>query len=508
MRNWIWLFVVFLAVPSLALAQVAPDAEPMGTPERAYVRLARPLVGTESLFDVTTPRRRCEQTLISGSWYVVDAACAEHQRLYTADTGGDGVAVVRGGFELSGDAAGRVVNLSTPLNPGDLLSTGPNSGPLYCLWTRLSTESTTHQYLVAGHCAIAGANLYRHQPGGTNRQPLTVTAARASQETDNSCSEVHWCERIRAGDPDAVYLCVDVGESERYDEHFLYPPGYDRSLGIMQPNRRIVVASRYLVAAGRPAVEVPPGQIDFEEPHIRSVRPPESGVVTSEVAASSAPTPVCQTNRITTIPSLRSGRTQVTFKYRYTRSEAERSQAITLLVEPAYGGAIRFGLATVFGPAVSHQYSVLTAPGAGQRELGLSFTGNAEFELVVGATAFVWDLIGRGGRTYITPRPWWSYVIPSPLIGMGVIGTLGDKVSAFQSLHLGGEWEFTRAFSIAATAVLRRTTRLNDGLSVGSPVSGDDIGAFTHAELNWGFGLVVNFSPELLQVATPTIPSR
>jgi hypothetical protein len=333
---------------------------------------------------------------------------------------------------------------------------------------------------------------------------ILVGSPVSAEEDPAPCKPARqWCEKLRKDDPQAYFLCLDFSNGKRIVDHFyLYPKGLERGAGLLLPNRRLVVAAQY---GGQPnlQVDIPEEQIGAEEPVIA---PAKAGPLEKAIPAPPAPfgeQAQCTQSRVYSVPSLRSGTSSVTVKV----DDVERIK-LPLVVEKVYAGSARFGVAAIFGPAVSHQYRVVTAPGSMQREIGLSSSGSAEFELVVGASAFVWDLLSATrGRTFITPRPWWSIVLPSPFVGIGAVGTLGDKVTAFQSLHLGGEWEFARSVSLSVTAVLRRTTRLNQGLVVGSPVSETEIVNSTHSELNWGLGLVVNFSPDLLQIATPTIGS-
>jgi hypothetical protein len=66
-----------------------------------------------------------------------------------------------------------------------------------------------------------------------------------------------------------------------------------------------------------------------------------------------------------------------------------------------------------------------------------------------------------------------------------------------KSVHLGVEWELTEAFAVALTANLRRVERLASGYRPGYPVDGqvpvDDVFVF-------GFGVVINLSPEFLRI--------
>lgn len=66
-------------------------------------------------------------------------------------------------------------------------------------------------------------------------------------------------------------------------------------------------------------------------------------------------------------------------------------------------------------------------------------------------------------------------------------------------MHLGFEYEVSRNFSIAATLVGRKVTRLADGLEVGDPITSTTVPTRTGYEA--GIGVVFNFSPEFLKLA-------
>lgn len=431
---------------------------------------------------------------------------------------GDGVATAPEGMNSAdgGNAESRVARNRT--EPGRLVRRPdglPENTRLFaderarddeeCDWQPVQ-QGSEQGLVLFGNCATPGVStVYQQAQGRSDRTPLTLQPFPSASNRDGCEGGRQWCRQARASDPDAYFLCVDLRDPALPNHFFLPPEGMESDGNIFLPNRRFVVAARYR-GQERITAEIPEGQIGIEELRIVS---PQLGSTTGRTTASPSFTPPppdpqqCLVGSVYSVPSLRSGTARVTIK----RGD-QAVMTLPLVIDTVYAGAVRLGVGAIFGEAVSHQYNVVTAPGSGQREIGLAYSGGAEFELVVGASAFVWDLFSsRRGRTYVSPRPWWSYVLPSPFVGLGVVGTLGDKFTAFQSLHLGGEWEFTRSFTIGVTAVLRRTTRLNDGLVVGSPVSDSNVESSTHQELNWGLGLVVNFSPEFLQVMTPSTRS-
>ena len=63
---------------------------------------------------------------------------------------------------------------------------------------------------------------------------------------------------------------------------------------------------------------------------------------------------------------------------------------------------------------------------------------------------------------------------------------------------MGLEWEIARNFSVAVTGVVRRVNGLGDGAKVGGPSSSDNIPTFK--EFRFGVGVVINVSPDIMQV--------
>ncbi len=169
-----------------------------------------------------------------------------------------------------------------------------------------------------------------------------------------------------------------------------------------------------------------------------------------------------------------------------------------LNVEQTYSGAIRLGFGSVFGGAVDRAYAVQTYPGSDQGEVVATGGGSLDVELVLGFAPFLETFFG--GRGYndgqnLKHFPWGF----SPYVGLGLVGSTVKGTDALTSLHLGIEWEGTRGFSVALTAVARRVHRLLPGIHVGDAVdSSTDV---TRQGYEWGFGFVVNVSPDFLQVS-------
>ncbi len=173
--------------------------------------------------------------------------------------------------------------------------------------------------------------------------------------------------------------------------------------------------------------------------------------------------------------------------------------ALELEVEPLYWGAVRFGLGTLFGSWRS--YEIATFSGSRQQEVR-SDTQNATFELVSGFAPYVLDDYLWNGRSQSGGHD--AHV--APFFGFGVLGTTPNQgVQGLSSVHLGIEYEVADNFSIAATAVYRRSKTLANGYAVGSPVeSGMTLDNITVDNWSWGFAVVVNATPSFLQFAAGT----
>lgn len=171
-----------------------------------------------------------------------------------------------------------------------------------------------------------------------------------------------------------------------------------------------------------------------------------------------------------------------------TRGEKQDVQVVEFLVEPVYVGAVRLGVAMLAGGATDRGYGVRKVAGSSQQEVVVTSRHKADLELVLGYSA------------YLSPRGYANASIfrVEPYVGIGVLNDSPTGLQTLKSLHAGVEWEPSANFGIALTGVVRRVTRLADGVQVGSPVTGS---APTQEQVDLGVGLVFNLSPEFFRVA-------
>jgi hypothetical protein len=166
----------------------------------------------------------------------------------------------------------------------------------------------------------------------------------------------------------------------------------------------------------------------------------------------------------------------------------EEVRVVEFLVEQTYVGAVRLGVAVVFGGAVDRDYESRAVSGSQQSEVVATSTQDANLELVLGYSA------------YLTPRSYanTNWLRFEPYVGIGLLNDGPTGLETLKSLHAGIEWEPTPNFAIALTGVVRRVNRLQDDLRVGSPVSGS---IPTGETIGLGAGVVFNLSPEFFRVA-------
>ena len=172
---------------------------------------------------------------------------------------------------------------------------------------------------------------------------------------------------------------------------------------------------------------------------------------------------------------------------------------VELEVESTDAGAIRLGLAPIFGPGVDERYIAISRPGESQNHIFLEGKGPADLELVVGFAPFVESI--WGGRGYSNTKNITEFPFGfSPYVGIGALSAGANGVDALKSLHLGLEWEMTQEFAVAVTVVGRRVNRLAPGVAVGMPIeSTADIPLVTPVE--FGAAIVISLSPDFLRFA-------
>jgi hypothetical protein len=131
-------------------------------------------------------------------------------------------------------------------------------------------------------------------------------------------------------------------------------------------------------------------------------------------------------------------------------------------------------------------------PGSGQSEIVASNVGDMDLEVVLGGAIF----LDKGGRGYAVPGHDMRW---APYFGLGIVNQEHKGLEVLHSVHLGIEYELNPHFSIALTGVARKITQLGKGLEVGDPVTST---VPTTTGIEFGFGLVINLSPDFLRLAT------
>jgi hypothetical protein len=170
---------------------------------------------------------------------------------------------------------------------------------------------------------------------------------------------------------------------------------------------------------------------------------------------------------------------------------------VELTVEETYLGALRLGIAPIFGSAIENDYAVRVPPGSTQREIVAASDNDMDVQLVLGMAPFVFEWVSdRRGRSYFTGlnRRF------APYVGIGLLNSEKNSLQLTPSLHVGVELELTPHFSVALTAVGRNVTRLAPGFEIGSMVDSDEVPTITGFRFGWG--VVFNFSPEFLRLAS------
>ncbi|KYF58084.1 hypothetical protein BE08_41135 [Sorangium cellulosum] len=175
---------------------------------------------------------------------------------------------------------------------------------------------------------------------------------------------------------------------------------------------------------------------------------------------------------------------------------------VELEVDQRYWGAARFGLGTLFDLADNfHGYDVKTFAGSQTAQIRDAHIP-VQFELVTGFALYpesLWD----NGRSYADKGFSRKNIHVSPFLGFGLVGQDAKGIAALTSVHMGVELEFARDFSVALTAVWKRTRVLSAGYAPGSPVAANaSEDEFSSTKFVPGFGVVLNATPSFLQFAT------
>jgi hypothetical protein len=170
-----------------------------------------------------------------------------------------------------------------------------------------------------------------------------------------------------------------------------------------------------------------------------------------------------------------------------------------LIVDRSYSSALRFGIGHIFG-LDDIQYKGV------QHEKDGKFTitrrASEANEIVLGYSLYFNWLFSQG-RSYGLINPcWFCLARPGRHLGLyagfGAVSYATGTFDYLKSFHLGLELEI-KNFSIAATLVTRRVPMLNGSQRVGDVTGSADVD--TYDKYRFGFGLILNFSPEFLKFA-------
>ncbi len=294
----------------------------------------------------------------------------------------------------------------------------------------------------------------------------------------------NWCTREKSHA--AFLVCVDLVD---HKPTLIEPEGVDRT-HVIQPNRTTLVIVRHYASS--------PPEIEMQG---------EPGVTVSEFRGSTAnadggklPLALDEDTSSAVFGPRKPGKANIVITYTPKADAPAKTVTTELIVETTYLGAVRFGVGTVFLGAADAGYEARSVNGSAQKEVALSGGGVADFELVLGAAPFLFDLLGDGPRPAITAGPRFAPYFGFGLVSVGPDANKGGtKVDFLKSVHVGLELEFAQNFSVAATFVIRRVNRLPEDLHIGSPISGD---VPTVTGVGMGPGIVLNVSPDFLKLAS------
>jgi len=291
--------------------------------------------------------------------------------------------------------------------------------------------------------------------------------------------------------PEDAYVLCAVVESDRFKGYKVYPETGGRLL----PNRPLLIWVRH--AADRRIKIGYDGELGIFNPETRDLREgrrAELGGRGKRGAEDVTPTVVTRLNLPPAMPG------KLTIELRLYEpgtdpdSESLDSLDVTFVVETTYLGTIRLGVAIVGPSALSARYSARQTAAGGQHRIIAEEVNDFETELVIGYAAYL-DSNGRPS----TGCSWAPFCF-SPYFALGVVSPTDEGVDLLTSVHVGAEWEPVDNFSVAATVVGRRVSRLRNGLRIGGAVTED--ADLTASRYVLGGAIVFNVSPEFLRFAT------
>lgn len=326
---------------------------------------------------------------------------------------------------------------------------------------------------------------------------LTGTLAQA--DTPSTASKVNADLAFNASNPDSgcvrpagfrrhYLICVDALNQA------LAPSNLPSGGHVINPNRPILVLVRHDQEYVKVVMD---GKVGLLEPGIRKEVRGEQGVAPSGQEPPKEKNQ--QAKRVlvsqTAFAPREPGRADISVQVGPKDDPSQRQTIIIeVIVETTYAGAVRVGVASVFGGAVDRAYAVQARPGSGQAEIVATNNSMFDLELTLGFAPFL-EFV-NGGRAYHQGGKRWRF---APYVGIGLLNQKKNALEVLKSLHVGVEAEPNPHFSIALTLVGRQVTRLIPPATIGSPA--DPSGAPVSSGYKLGVGLVFNVSPEFLKFA-------
>jgi hypothetical protein len=313
--------------------------------------------------------------------------------------------------------------------------------------------------------------------------PKDRAGARSSADEDAGEFKCDSQTTLRIPD-DAVVVCVDAASGQLALTQLLSH--------VILPNKPIVVVVRYREDK-KLRVEIL-GKRGLFLPGLRDQTPfADVNRATSAAPRDRAPALV---TAVHSFAPRRPGDADIRIALSDGAGKVAVEGTVELSVEETYLGALRLGIAPIFGGAIENRYGTRMQPEGTQREIVATTDNALDMQLVLGMSPFVFDwLADRRGRSYFTGlnRRF------APYVGLGLLNAEENSLKFTPSLHAGLELELTPQFSIAVTAVGRNVSRLAPGFEVGSVVDTDEVPTITGFRFGWG--VVFNFSPEFLRLA-------
>ena len=180
-------------------------------------------------------------------------------------------------------------------------------------------------------------------------------------------------------------------------------------------------------------------------------------------------------------------------------SSDPRSIGVDVITDTAYSGALKLGVAHIFG---LYNHSYLATQHAGSNASQITEVVATPTEITLGYSVYM-DALLHDGRTYdIAYGTGFTRFLDAiekhtgVFAALGVLGYENAKLDYLRTLYFGVEGDLGRRISVAATLAIHRDNELV-AASVGGPVPAT--GIQTSSSYGVGFGLVFNVTGEFFE---------